>query len=345
MNTPKIKMLVLSLTGQCNFACKYCYAAEHDGSMLKVDDAIKAVNLAAGSGEKFVIQFSGGEPLLNFECLKAVVKYVQDNNLPAVLQIQTNGSLMTDEMAQYLFKNKVAIGVSLDGRPNINDKLRLTKAGDGATSSILYGLEVLKRNNIAVGITCVVTDENVSELAGIVEFAYFIGNIRRIGFDLLRGQGRGAVLKPPSETAMRKAMEQVYEKARQLAYLTGYKIHFAQQERVKILCADSSHEFGHCYAMNGEAAFIDAKGDIYACSSLVGNKDFYIGNVKNGLDTILVKKVQEQIRTSMFFCKQCEDFKLCGGGCFARWYGSGVKEAYPSECALKRVSIAQIKKA
>ena len=44
MNTPKIKMLVLSLTGQCNFACKYCYAAEHDGSMLKVDDAIKAVN-------------------------------------------------------------------------------------------------------------------------------------------------------------------------------------------------------------------------------------------------------------------------------------------------------------
>ena len=47
MNTPKIKMLVLSLTGQCNFACKYCYAAEHDGSMLKVDDAIKAVNLAA----------------------------------------------------------------------------------------------------------------------------------------------------------------------------------------------------------------------------------------------------------------------------------------------------------
>ena len=46
---------------------------------------------------------------------------------------------------------------------------------------------------------------------------------------------------------------------------------------------------------------------------------------------------------SMFFCKQCEDFKLCGGGCFARWYGSGVKEAYLSECVLKQVSIKQIK--
>lgn len=344
MNIPKIKMLVLSLTGECNFACKYCYASEHEKSVLKIDDALKAVDLAAGSGEKFVIQFSGGEPLLNFECLKAVVAYVQQKNLPAVLQIQTNGSLMTDEIARYLFENKVAIGVSLDGRPKVNDKLRLTKAGEGATSAILHGLEVLKNNNIAVGITCVVTDENVDELAGIVEFAYFIGNIRRIGFDLLRGQGRGTDLQPPSKTAMRRAMEQVYEKSRQLARLTGYKIHFAQQERVKILCADSSHEFGHCYAMNGEAAFVDAKGDIYACSSLVGNKDFYIGNVETGLDNKLVNKVQEQIRTTMFFCKQCEDFKLCGGGCFARWYGSGVKAPYPSECALKRVSIAQIKK-
>lgn len=344
MNTPKIKMLVLSLTGQCNFACKYCYAAEHDGSMLKIDDAIKAVNLAASSGEKFVIQFSGGEPLLNFECLKAVVEYVRDSNLPAVLQIQTNGSLLTDEIAQYLFKNKVAIGVSLDGRPNINDKLRLTKAGDGATSSILYGLEVLKRNNIAVGITCVVTDENVRELAGIVEFAYFIGNIRRIGFDLLRGQGRGALLKPPSETAMYKAMEQVYEKASELEKLAGYKIHFSQQERAKILCTEFSYEFGHCYAMNGAAAFVDAKGDIYTCSSFVGNENFYIGNVESGLDAMLIKKVQKQILNLMSFCKQCEDFKLCGGGCFARWYGSGVKEAYPSECALKRASITQIKK-
>ncbi len=311
--------------------------------MLQAEDAIKAVDMATISGEKFIIQFSGGEPLLNLDCLKAVVAYVKQNNLPAVLQIQTNASLLTDEIAQYLFKNKIAIGVSLDGRPRINDKLRLTKAGNGATNEILQGLEVLKRNGIAVGITCVVTDENVDELEGIVEFAHFIGNIRRIGFDLLRGQGRGAILKPPSEKAMRKAMAKVYSKAHQLALLTGYKIKFSQQERAKILCADSSHEFGHCYAMNGEAAFVDAKGDIYACSSLVGNKDFYIGNTERGLDITLINKVQEQIRSSMSFCKECEDFKLCGGGCFARWYSSGIKEAYLSECALKRVSIAQIK--
>ncbi|MFQ9936495.1 MAG: hypothetical protein ACLRXQ_11425 [Phascolarctobacterium faecium] len=89
MNTPKIKMLVLSLTGQCNFDC--VLLCTNMTQYVKVDDAIKAVNLRQ-QRRKFVIQFSGGEPLLNFECLKAVIKYVQDNNLPAVLQIQTNGS-------------------------------------------------------------------------------------------------------------------------------------------------------------------------------------------------------------------------------------------------------------
>ena len=339
MPTPKIKNLVLSLTGQCNFACRYCYAAEHNKEMMSVETALAAVNLAVSSlsqGEKFIIQFSGGEPLLNFKVLHAVVGYVHKNNVPAILQLQTNGSLLTDPIAQYLFKNKVAIGVSLDGKPNINDKLRLTKAGKGATDLILQGLEVLKRNNIACGITCVVTADNVNELVGIVEMAYFLGNVRRIGFDLLRGQGRGSGLVPPTEEEMAQAMEQVYWRNKVLSKMVGYEIKIAQQERAKLACSEECREFGHCYAMNGEAAFVEASGKIYACSSLIGDEDFYIGNVVDGLDNTLVEKVSNKISDSMHFCKECSYFRQCGGGCFARWYGSGELLADKSECALKR---------
>ena len=52
----KIKMLVLSLTGRCNFACRYCYAAEHDKSRMTPDIALRAVKMAAASGETFIIQ-------------------------------------------------------------------------------------------------------------------------------------------------------------------------------------------------------------------------------------------------------------------------------------------------
>ena len=344
MLTPKIKNLVLSLTGQCNFACRYCYAAEHNKEMMSVETALAAVKMAASSlpeGEKFIIQFSGGEPLLNFKVLHAVVSYVQENKVPAVLQIQTNGSLLSDQIAKYLFQNKVAIGVSLDGKPKVNDKLRLTKDGKGATEQILQGLEVLKRNNIACGITCVVTADNVNELAGIVEMAYFLGNVRRIGFDLLRGQGRGSGLVPPTEIEMAQAMEQVYLRNKLLSKMVGYEIKIAQQERAKLACTEECREFGHCYAMNGEAAFVEASGKIYACSSLIGDEEFYIGNVQAGLDVVLVNKVSSKISKSMSFCKECSDFKQCGGGCFARWYGSGEQVAYKSECALKRSAIAK----
>ena len=339
-----IKMLVLSLTGQCNFACRYCYAAEHDRSMMSPETALAAVRLAATSGERFVIQFSGGEPLLNFDCLKAVVDYVHQEKIPAVLQLQTNGSWLTDKIAKYLYKRKVAIGVSLDGRPAVNDKLRLKKNGYGATGEILKGIDVLRRNNIACGVTCVVTSENVDTLEGIVDFAYFLGNIRKIGFDILRGQGRGRNLQPPTPAAMQQAMQRVFARCDELAKLTGMRIAIAQQERAQLLCKDCSLTFGHCYAMNGEAAFVDAKGDIYACSSLVGNADFYLGNVYNGLEPALVEKTKQVIAESMEFCRQCDDFKLCGGGCFARWYGFEDKSAYGAECSMKREAIKRIHK-
>ncbi len=338
----KIKMLTLSLTGKCNFACRYCYAVEHDKRKMTPDIALRAVKMAEAGGEKFILQFSGGEPLLNFDTLQAVVDYVRENNVPAVLQLQTNASKLTDAIAQYLFKNKVAIGISLDGRPSVNDKLRLKKNGYGATGEILKGIDVLRRNNIACGVTCVVTEENVDALSGIVDFAYFLGNIRKIGFDILRGQGRGADLKPPAPQAMQRAMEYVYARRDALTRLTGVYIAIAQQERVKPLCVDCGRAFGHCYAMNGEAAFVDAKGDIYACSSLMGRPEFYLGNVYSGLEHILVKQMQERISEAMGFCRECPDFRLCGGGCFARWHGMENKEDYGAECAMKRVSIRQV---
>lgn len=60
MNNPKIKMLVLSLTGQCNFACKYCYASEHNEGKMSEATAIMAVKLAAQSGENLSFNSAAG---------------------------------------------------------------------------------------------------------------------------------------------------------------------------------------------------------------------------------------------------------------------------------------------
>ena len=64
--TSKVKMLVLSLTGKCNFNCRYCYASEHERICMSREIALAALKLAPRD-ECFVLQFSGGEPLLNFK--------------------------------------------------------------------------------------------------------------------------------------------------------------------------------------------------------------------------------------------------------------------------------------
>mgnify|MGYP000293778420 CR=1 FL=1 len=56
------------------------------------------------------------------------------------------------------------------------------------------------------------------------------------------------------------------------------------------------------------------------------------------------RKTKQVIAESMDFCRQCGDFKLCGGGCFARWYGFEDKSAYGAECSMKREAIKRIQK-
>ncbi len=323
-----LKQVVLSLSGRCNYACRYCYAAGQKGEDMSEAVARKAVALAAGQKEKFILQFSGGEPLLNFPALQAAVGYAEEKKLDCVMQVQTNASLLTEEIALWLFRHKVGIGVSLDGRPKVNDRLRRTKKGEGTSVFTLRGLEVLRRLGIGCGLTCTVTKENVNEMEGIAELAYFLGNVRRLGFDLLRAQGRGSEVSPPSPQEAEAAIERVRRRNEELAALTGYKIELTQEEKA----AKKGEWLRHCPAVRGEAVFVAADGSLYACASFIGDEKFYIGCAERGIDEKLRRQATAALQNMLTSCQRCPELAECGGGCAARWQ----QGAYPAECACKR---------
>ena len=97
---PPIRMLVLTLTGRCNFACRYCYASDVDAVDMDEETAVEAVMMAGASGERFLLQFSGGEPLLRFPLIRKLVHVVEENHFNAQMQIQTNGSLLTRDIGR-----------------------------------------------------------------------------------------------------------------------------------------------------------------------------------------------------------------------------------------------------
>lgn len=334
-----VKMLVLGLTGQCNFACKYCYAHQHPQAVMRLETAVKAIDLAGAGGKPFILQFTGGEPLLAFPVMREILAHVHQQRIPAIMQLQTNASLVTPEMAAVLKKAGVGVGISLDGRPAINDLLRQLPGGAGTSRCILSGISHLADQGIEIGITCVVSNENAGSLAGIVEMAYYLGNVRRIGFDLLRAQGRGRALTPPPAQALRRGLLEALQTARKLEQRTGRKLLISQLERVETLAKGAMTGFAHCHAMNGEAVFVDAQGALSACASLAGDENFRLGHVDAGIDQARLQAVSANIQASMAFCNRCRFFPLCGGGCFARWHGVDCCGAYEAECALKQAAV------
>ncbi len=331
---PVIRNLILSLTGACNYACAYCYAAYHPEKMMPADTALKATDMAGQSGQPFILQFTGGEPLLAFSTVQAVTDYVEAKGYPAIIQLQTNASLMTEEIAEYLKRHKIATGVSLDGRPAVNDSLRKMKNGNSASEATIQGIRLLASKQIPVGLTCVVTDENVKALPGIVQMAYYLGNVRQIGFDLLRCQGRGTVLRPAKPQDVAAAMEQCYVLAQQLEKATGIHVKFSQLEKIRKIVSGKACSFAQCYAMHGEEAYVTSDGSIYACSSLVGNPAFLLGNVWDGMNLEKTKQVGRSIAEAMHACKECPHLSVCGGGCFTRWQGRDDKAE--EECAMQQ---------
>ena len=166
--------------------------------------------------------------------------------------------------------------------------------------------------------------------------AYYLGNVRRIGFDLLRTQGRGTAVHSAREEEITQAMAEVFARNEHLGRLHGYRIAIAQEEQAACLSQRAGDGFSHCHAMNGAGVHIDAAGRIYACSSFVGDARFLLGDVEHGIDVRRQETVAHEMQRAMAFCRACADFAGCGGACYARWAGQEHSALSNAECALKR---------
>ena len=334
-----LRMLIMSLTGSCNLACRYCYAAAQDRRTMTWETARRAIDLAAAGKMPFILQFSGGEPLLALPLLRQMADYVRRNRIPARMDLQTNGTLLTEETATFLRSARIGIGVSLDGRPAVHDALRCYPDGRGTAADVVAGIRQLAQCGMEIGLTTVVTADNVAELSGVVEMAYYLGNVRRVGFDLLRPQGRGSAVRNARAEDMAQAMEAVFALNRKLGRMTGRTMAISQMEQAACLARRTGGGFSHCHAMNGAGVHVDALGNIYACSSFVGDAHFLLGDVERGIDVQRQKEVAQEMQNAMAFCRTCADFSACGGACYARRAGQGPPAVSAAECALKRAAM------
>lgn len=324
-------LLVLWTTGRCNLACQYCYAGT---TPLQEDmdfkTAIRAVDLFSDCTMK--IQFAGGEPLLNYPLIGQIVDYVKEKNYNASFQMQTNGTCITPEIAAGLKKMQIALGVSLDGPPQVNEFSR------GKTKEVIAGIQCLADEGIKINLNSVVTSHSVSQLPKLVNFAHYLGNVGGIGLDLLRDAGRAKnhaeTITKASPEQLRAALIGMFEASQELYQLTGKKIVIREIHEARQRLKMTSCSKDYCYAACGRSYVVLPNGDVYPCGSLIDQPGYYMGNVQTPpLTRLAIGKKEPQT------CKSCDFYSICPGGCPSRLLINGNDdEGMSLDCVLKKAA-------
>ena len=170
-----LQTLVLNLTNQCNLACTYCYEFGEDkvatpegkAKFMEMETAKTSVDLllAQSAGRENVhITFFGGETLMNFPLLKSVVAYANEQAAAQGRSIDfsltTNATLLTPAIIEFLSQNSIGVTVSMDGPPDLHNKLRVFANGRGSYDIIEPRVRALIANHRTRPITARVTLTN-----------------------------------------------------------------------------------------------------------------------------------------------------------------------------------------
>ena len=143
-----VKALCLHIAHDCNLACRYCFAGEGeykgDRALMSLEVAKKSLDfLVANSGlrRNLEVDFFGGEPLMNWNVVKQLVEYARsvekERGKNFRFTLTTNGMLIDDDVIDFANREMSNVVLSLDGRKEIHDRLRVDYAGNGSYERIV----------------------------------------------------------------------------------------------------------------------------------------------------------------------------------------------------------------
>jgi len=317
-------MYLLVSTG-CNYRCKYC-CLEHSIKIHSIQPKLMPFKVAKEAVDFFFkyspdpqyICFFGGEPLINFKVIKQTVEYV-NNKYPdkkIFFRINTNGSLVTPEIAKFFAKNNFVIGVSIDGTKKYHDACRIYSNGKGTYEDTLKGWRLFQEAGCKnLGVVAVLHSQNIKAVKKNILF--FLDELKA---DSVNFEPVGIITDPrytylyPSPKKVARALIKNYESLEARGkldnYIARFLIHFLNE---KIL-------FYRCGSKYG-SLIIDPEGNKGPCFNFLGSVHFS----RKGIT--YAKKWKTLSPVNMPECSNCIAIGVCGGICVAhaRAVGGSIK--------------------
>ncbi len=260
------------------------------------------------SGE---INFGGGEPLLRLEGIKYAVEYCERNrgDLEIRYSLNTNGSLIDRETAEFLRRHHILVAISIDGPKRANDLVRLTRSKKPTYDLILRGLSCLEEIGYPVdGVAATVNANNFHLInEDFLDWGKSRGmRVVRIDVDVI-----GMIDIPVQQIA--EKLLQLYRRSLRIGIdIAGFWRRPLQNLNES---AFASH-VGFCGGIKGKSLCVSPSGEIYYCgysSGAIGelaHKESFFSN-----DGAYRALIESRAIGEMQMCKNCCIEGQCGGGC------------------------------
>lgn len=345
--------LCIHATRKCNLQCKYCFGGEDylPKQEISVEVAKKAIDYMVydygKNGKMYTIDLAGsGEPLLRFDFIKEIEEHcskIRDIlGKKIIITFPTNATLLREEHIEYMKQHPdVLYGISLDGDEQCNCN-RVYANKRSSFQDVLKGVDITANEHCGFAVTVTQYNERIDE---VYDYIYSLKTGDAISAHLVRDFG-------DSETSLYKVdIDKLIEAYRRLTDKFIQKMQEGDYEYVKpILNGDDVYGSyillaiqkgliakSRCDAGQNRMA-VDANGDLFACSVMNGNSDFYLGNIVSGVD---IRKRERFVKNNVMEsikCRSCWCQNICRGECMAISYLTSRELYNPNEymCQIKQ---------
>ena len=344
-----VKALCLHIAHDCNLACRYCFAEEGEyhgrRALMSYETGKQALDfLIANSGNRrnLEVDFFGGEPLMNWKVVKDLVRYgreqekIHDKNFRFTLT--TNGVLLNDEIMEFCNKEMANVVLSIDGRKEVNDKMRPFRKGTGSYDLIVPKFQKFadSRNQERYYARGTFTHENL-------DFSNDVLHLADLGFKQISVEP--VVAKPEEPYALREEdLPKIFEEYDKLAKIMVEREKKGEGFTFFHFMIDLTG--GPCVykRLSGcgsgtEYLAVTPWGDLYPCHQFVGEEQFLMGNVWDGVKNT---EIRDEFKCCNVYtkekCRNCFARFYCSGGCAANaWnFHGNINDAYDIGCELQR---------
>lgn len=356
---PIIKAICLHVAHDCNMRCEYCFAGTGpfggNRMLMTLETAKKAVDFviaASAHRNHCEVDFFGGEPLLNLPVVKELVKYGREqaakHGKTIKFTMTTNGSLLDEEVQTYLEEEDMSVVLSLDGRPEVHDRMRPNTDGSGSYEEVIPHIKEL------------VARRPDSPTYTVGTYYYVRGTYTHFNLDFDRDvfhmvdEGikqislEPVVAQPSDSYAFQEGdLPVIMESYDRLA--EEYLARRAAGQDFNFFHFNIALDRGPCLpkrltgcGAGHEYVAISPEGDIFPCHQYVGQEKYRMGSLWSENPLELNSGLVQAFRSAHIYAKpECQDCWArfnCSGGCHAAntAFTDDLNKVYALGCELQK---------